>query len=75
MEHVFLLLVWLGTGDSRYLQSNDMHFRSIDRCNHFAAEVSRRFGSRPDIRYNHPDDQVTAYCVPKYVDTSKVRVY
>lgn len=75
MEHLFLLLVWLGTGDGRYLTSNDMYFRSIDRCNYFAAEVSRRFGSSPDIRYNHPDDQVTAYCVPKYVDTSKVRVY
>lgn len=68
MKHVFLLLVYIGAGDDRYLASNDMFFASIERCNYFASEVSRRFGSPNDMRYNHPKDAVIAYCVPKFVN-------
>jgi len=75
MEHVFLLLVYLGTGDTKRLTSNDMYFWNIDRCNYFASEITKRYGNYRDYDYLEPEDRVTAYCVPKYIDTQKVRVY
>ena len=45
MEHVFLLLVYLGTGDFRQFESGDMYFRSITECNFFAKEMSKRYGN------------------------------
>ena len=42
MEHVFLLLVYLGTGDFRKLTSGDMYFRSITECNFFAKEAAKK---------------------------------
>jgi hypothetical protein len=75
MQHVFLLLVYLGTGDTRQLTSNDMYFASIDDCNYFASQVSKRYGNYKYYTYLDPKDRVTAYCVPKYVDKSKTRIY
>ena len=75
MMHAFLLLVYLGTGDSRQLISDTMYFRSVTDCNFFAAELSRRYGNYGNIDLLHPDDRVTAYCVPKQVDSGKVEVY
>jgi len=75
MQHVFLLLVYLGTGDARTLTSNDMYFEDIDRCNYFASKVSERYGN---YRYEYlmdPKDRVTAYCVPKYIKKGSVTVY
>ena len=75
MTHAFLLLVYLGTGDGRQLISNDMYFRSVSDCNWFAAELSRRYGNYGRIEQLHPDDRVTAYCVPKLVEADRVRMY
>ena len=68
MKHVFLLLVYIGAGDDRYLASGDMFFASIDRCNWYASQVSRRFGTPNDLQYNSSKDAVIAYCVPKYIN-------
>lgn len=75
MEHVFLLLVYLGTGEFRSNVSSDMYFRNINECNYFAQQVSKRYGNYYYRDYLDPKDRVTAYCVPKYIDTSNVRVY
>jgi len=75
MLDVFLLLVYLGTGDQRRLESGSMYFRSIVTCNYFAKEVSRRYGNYSYSDYVPPQDRATAYCVPRTVDPQKVRVY
>lgn len=71
MKHVFLLLVYIGAGDDRYLASNDMFFASIERCNWFASQVSRRFASPNHLEYNSKD-KVVAYCVPKLIDADRL---
>jgi hypothetical protein len=75
MEHVFLLLVYLGAGDGRNLISNDMYFRSITDCNFFASELAKRYGNYRYYSYIDPKDRVTAYCIPKYIDPDSVKVY
>lgn len=75
MIHVFLLLVYLGTGESRKLTSGDMYFRSIDDCNYFASQVSKRYGNYQYYSGIDPKDRVTAYCVPKYIKEDSVRIY
>jgi hypothetical protein len=73
--HVFLLLVYVGTGESRYLASGDMYFRDITRCNFFAGELSRRYGNYDHVDWIDSRDRVTAYCVPKYLKKGSVEVY
>ena len=75
MQHVFLLLVYLGTGDTRQLVSNDMYFRDVTECNYFASELAKRYGNYRYYSYIDPKDRVTSYCVPKYVDPKNVRIY
>jgi len=75
MEHVFLLLVYLGVGDSRNLISNDMYFRSITECNFFASELAKRYGNYRYYSYIDQKDRVTAYCIPKLIDPNSVKVY
>lgn len=75
MEHVFLLLVYLGVGDSRNLVSNDMYFRSIVECNFFAAEIARRYGTYSSLDAIDPRDRTTVYCIPKLINTENVEVY
>ena len=75
MIHVFLLMVYIGTGDDRRLMSADMHFMSVTECNYFAAEVSKRYGNYRYRDYLDPRDRVTAFCVPKYVEKGSVEVY
>jgi len=72
--HVFLLMVYLGTGNERKLVSEDMYFRSVTDCNFYAAEIAKRFGSYTYRDYLDPRDRVTAYCIPKLIKDSK-RVY
>jgi hypothetical protein len=71
----FLLLVYLGTGDFRKLESGDMHFQSITECNYFASQVSKRYGNYTSSQYIDQKDRVTAYCVPRRVDPEIVKVY
>ena len=75
MIHVFLLLVYLGTGDSRKLTSGDMYFRDINDCNYFASRVTKAYGNYQYSAYIDPKDRVTAYCVPKYINKDSVRIY
>jgi len=75
MIHVFLLMVYLGTGDDRRLVSNDMYFASIVDCNYYASQVSKRYGNYRSLDYLNPKDRVTAYCVPKHIQEGSVKVY
>jgi hypothetical protein len=75
MMHVFLLMVYLGTGDERKLVSNNMYFYSIDRCNYFASQVSKRYGNFKYNSYLDPKDRVTSYCLPKYINTKNIEIY
>jgi len=75
MTHVFLLFVYLGTGETRKLTSGDMYFRDINECLYFASQLSQRHGNYNYLEYMDPRDRVTAYCVPKYINTDNVRVY
>ena len=75
MIDAFLLLVCLGTGDLRKLESGNMYFYSITECNHFAKQVSKRYGNYGYADYMDPKDRVTAYCVPRQVNPDQVKVY
>ena len=65
LVHVFLLQLYLGTGEFRTLVSNDMHFYSISDCNYFASEMTKRYGNYQSLDWLDPKDRATAYCVPK----------
>jgi len=75
MQHLFLLLVFIGTGEYRTLTSGDMYFADINRCNYFASQISKRYGNYSYSAFVDPRDRVTAYCVPKYINTENVEVY
>ena len=72
---VFLLLVYLGTGEFRKLESGNMYWRSIADCNWYASQITKRYGNYQHHSFIDPKDRVTAYCVPRTVDPSKVRIY
>jgi hypothetical protein len=57
--HAFLLFVFL---DGK-LVSNDLYFYSVDDCTYFARALHKQGG------------QITAYCLPKLIDSDKVKVY
>ena len=75
MIDAFLLLVYLGTGEFRKLESGNMYFYSVIECNHFAKQVSKRYGNYGFADYIDPKDRVTAYCVPRQVDPTVTKVY
>jgi hypothetical protein len=75
VEHVFLLLVWLGTGDDRRLESADLFFRSLTECNYFASQITKRYGNYSYSDYIDARDRATAYCVPRNVEAGSVKVY
>ena len=62
MVHAFLLFVFL----EGKLVSNDMYFFDIERCNFFASRISREYGSKG---YYYESSKITAYCLPKLVDS------
>jgi len=71
MIHAFLLIVTLGNATV----SQDMYFRSIDRCNYFASRVVVRYGNF-HYKYLVPEEhRALAYCKPVYIDATKTRVY
>lgn len=57
--HVFLLFVYV----SGEIVSNDMYFRSLKSCVWYAQALHKQ-GSK-----------ITAYCLPRLVDETAVRVY
>lgn len=63
MIHVFLLFVYIGTGESKVLKSNDLYFRSVDDCVYFAQRLHKQ------------GQNITAYCLPVQVDPERVKVY
>jgi hypothetical protein len=56
MMHVFLLFVFLGTGEDKRMVSNDMYFRDLNECVWYAQQLHKQ------------GTTVTAYCLPKLVD-------
>jgi hypothetical protein len=75
MIDAFLLLVYLGTGEFRKLESGNMYFYSITECNYFASQVTKRYGNYVSSQFTDPRDRATAYCVPRQVDPNQVKVY
>jgi hypothetical protein len=75
MIHVFLLMVYLGTGDDRRLVSNTMYFYSVTECNFFASQISKRYGNYLYRDFIDSRDRVTAYCLPKHIIEGSVEVY
>lgn len=75
MTHVFLLMVMLG----KDVQSQDMYFYNVNRCNYFAARLMHIQDDRKNyfpglIKYDKRTP-IKAYCLPKLVDPKKVKVY
>ena len=56
MKHVFLLLVFLGTGEDKWQVSGDMYFADLNDCVWYAQKLHKQ-GKR-----------VTAYCLPATVN-------
>ena len=71
MIHAFMLVVILGTVDSREVQPNPMYFRSIDVCQYYAKRIPRQYGNFSYHNYIDPKDRVTAYSKPVYMDDGK----
>jgi hypothetical protein len=75
MIHVFVLMLYLGTGDDRRLVSDNMHFYDLSRCNWFASEIVKRYGNYRYREYMDAKDRATAYCLPKYIPEGSLEVY
>lgn len=75
MVDVFLLLVYLGTGDARRLESGDMYWWDLKTCNWYASQITKRYGNYEHTQYIDPRDRVTSYCVPRRVNTDDVKIY
>ena len=75
MQHVFLLLVYLGTGDARKLTSSDMFFADINECQYFASRIAKTHGNYSCSDFIDPKDRITTYCVPKYIQEGSVEIY
>ena len=75
MIDAFLLMVYLGTGDFRKLESGNMYFYSVTECNYFASQVSKRYGNYGSLSLVDPKDRVTAYCIPRQVNPQVTKVY
>ena len=71
MTHVFVLILIVG-GNAI---SSDMYFYDIERCNWFASQLVKRYGNHGYYSTVPEEHRATAYCKPRLVDTSKMRVY
>ena len=63
VEHVFVLLVFIGIGEEKRLESNDLFFRDLKECVWYAQTLHKQ------------GNLVTAYCLPRYVNPGNVRIY
>jgi len=52
-----------------------MYFWDVNDCNYFASKLAKRYGNYRYRDYLDPQDRATVYCIPKYVDQNKVRIY
>ena len=59
--YVFLLLLYLGTGEERKLSDATMTFPTLEDCNYYASKLVNRYSTHGIS----PQDRAVAYCVPK----------
>ena len=59
--YVFLLLLYLGTGEDRKLLDVTMTFSTLEDCNYYAATIIKRYSTNGISS----EDRAVAYCVPK----------
>lgn len=75
MTHVFLLMVMLGNK----VESQDMYFYNVNRCNYFAARLMYIKDDRknyfPHLTEYNKRTPIKAYCIPKLIDPKKNKVY
>ncbi len=71
MIKVFMLILFIGIGESRYKVEETLYFDSVVQCNATAQELSKRWG------YWSAKDQATVYCIPASVPegTPVIRSY
>ena len=62
MKHVFLLFVFLGTGEDQRLVSKDMYFADLNDCVWFAQALHKQ------------GEKITSYCLPQLIDNN-TKVY
>jgi len=70
VTHLFLLMV-LVNGE---VQSSDMYFYDINRCNYFANAIVTGKIERT-LRYEPRGIALAAYCLPRRADPEVVRPY
>jgi inorganic pyrophosphatase/exopolyphosphatase len=56
MKHVFLLFVFLGTGEDRQMVSSDMYFADLNDCVWYAQVLHKQ------------GEKITSYCLPRLID-------
>ncbi len=59
--YVFLLVLYIGTGDDRKLVDATLTFNLLDDCNSHAAALVKRYSTHGITL----SDRAVAYCVPK----------
>ena len=70
MTHLFLLYVLV----NGQIQSSDMYFYDIHRCNYFANAIVKGRVERT-LNFEPRKIAIAAYCLPKLVDPKIVRPY
>ena len=70
MTHLFLLYVLV----NGQIESSDMYFYDIHRCNYFATAIVRGKVERT-FNYEPRGVALAAYCLPKLADPETVRAY
>jgi hypothetical protein len=75
MLTVFLLMMFVGTGDERREVRTNLRFYSVTECNFFAKELARRYGNYAHRDWMDRRDRVTTYCVPDIIAPGEIEVY
>ncbi len=70
MTHLFLLMVLV----NGQVESSDMYFYDINRCNYFASAIVKGRTERTP-NYKARGVAMAAYCLPRVADPERVRVY
>ena len=70
MTHLFLLMVLV----NGQIQSADMWFYDIHRCNYFATAIVKGKVERT-LRYEPRGVALAAYCLPRLADPEQVKAY
>ena len=52
-----------------------MYFYDIERCNYFAAQLTKRYGNYKYLNHVPAEHKATAYCKPVYVNTEGMIIY